>query len=147
AVPVPLPRLFAYLNTPENQPEHAIGSRVRVPLGQRELTGIVVATDPADSAQDSALKPTNSWLDAQPVLAGELLDSLLWLARYTHAPVGEVLTTALPAALRQDQPLPDTSVWGWQLTAAGQAGLATLRAGGRPRRLADLLAAQPRQEA
>ena len=147
AVPVPLPRLFDYLNTPENQPEHAIGSRVRVPFGQRELTGIVVATDPADSAQDSALKPINCWLDAQPVLAGELLDSLLWLARYTHAPVGEVLTTALPAALRQGQPLPDTSVWGWQLTAAGQAGLATLRAGGRPRRLADLLAAQPRQEA
>ena len=77
AVPVPLPRLFDYLNTPENQPEHAIGSRVRVPFGQRELTAIVVATDPTDSAQDSALKPISCWLDAQPVLAGELLDSLL----------------------------------------------------------------------
>lgn len=146
AVPVPLPRLFDYLNTPENQPEHAVGSRVRVPFGPRELTGIVVALDPEDADGGSTLKPISRWLDAQPVLAGELLDSLLWLARYTHAPAGEVLAAALPAALRQDQPLPDTTAWGWQLTAAGQAGRATLRTGARPRQLADLLATQPHHE-
>ncbi|KRG76984.1 primosome assembly protein PriA [Stenotrophomonas ginsengisoli] len=146
AVPVPLPRLFDYLNTPENQPSQALGCRVRVPFGPRELTGIVVATDPAGSAADSTLKPISRWLDPDPVLAGELLDSLHWLSRYTHAPPGEVISAALPSALRQDQPLPDTRAWGWQLTPAGQAGVASLRAGGRPRRLAELLAPRATSE-
>ena len=140
AVPVPLPRLFDYLNTPENQPAQALGCRVRVPFGHRQLTGIVVAIDPAPGDNQGALKPILQWLDSSPVLGGELLDSLYWLSRYTHAPLGEVLSTALPALLRQDQPQPDTTAWGWQLTGSGHAGLSHLRAGGRPRRLAELLA-------
>jgi len=139
AVPVPLPRLFDYLNTPENQPEQALGCRVRVPFGHRELTGIVMAVDPHDVDPATPLKPISRWLDSTPALAGELLDSLRWLARYTHAPVGEVLATALPSALRQEQALPDTTEWGWQLTPAGHAAAPTLRQGGKPRQLAGLL--------
>ena len=46
-------------------------------------------------------------LDPEPLFHGELLHSLRWLARYVHAPLGEVLATALPAALRRGEPLPD----------------------------------------
>ena len=35
-------------------------------------------------------------LDVEPLFRGELLDSLRWLVRYTHAPAGEVFATALP---------------------------------------------------
>src|SRR5690606_23865662 len=66
--------------------------------------------------------------------------------RYLHAPLGEVLATALPAALRRGEPLSDTTAWGRALTAEGRDALAGLRAGGRPRRLADLLHDGPRAE-
>ena len=67
AVPVPLPRLFDYLNTPENQPAQALGCRVRVPFGHRQLTGIVVAIDPAPGDNQGALKPILQWLDSSYV--------------------------------------------------------------------------------
>src|SRR5690606_41272916 len=92
------------------------------------------------------LRPALALLDAEPLLQGELLDSLRWLARYTHAPVGEVLATALPAALRAGDPLPDTHAWAWQLTEAGRTAIAGLRRGTRPHRLATLLQDGPADE-
>jgi primosomal protein N' (replication factor Y) len=118
--------------------------RVRVPFGSRELVGIVAETGAAE-ADAPELKSALARLDPEPVLQGELLDSLNWLARYTHAPLGEVLTTALPAALRRGDPLPDTHAWAWQLTEAGQTARERLR-NGRPRRLADRLQAGPCDE-
>jgi primosomal protein N' (replication factor Y) len=136
ALPVPLPRLFDYAIGDARGA--VIGSRVRVPFGSRELVGIVAGLGPPESAT-SELRPVNAMLDAQPLLAGELLEALRWLARYTHAPLGEVLATALPAALRRGEPVPDTHAWAWRLTEAGAAAHASLRAGSRPRRLAELL--------
>ncbi|MGH8075768.1 MAG: primosomal protein N', partial [Lysobacter sp.] len=97
-------------------------------------------------ASSTALKQALAVLDPEPLFAGELLDSLRWLARYTHAPLGEVLATALPAPLRQGEPLADTHAWAWRLTEAGQTGRERLRAGSRPRRLAELLQSGTRDE-
>ncbi len=139
ALPVPLPRLFDYL-PPDGAPAppDAVGRRIRVPFGPRELVGIVADTGPAAHAGDS-LRAALAWIDPAPVLHGELLDSLRWLTRYLHAPLGEVLSTALPAALRRGDPLPDTHTWTWRLSEAGATALAGMRAG-RPRDLAALLA-------
>ncbi|MFL6586056.1 MAG: primosomal protein N' [Luteimonas sp.] len=146
ALPVPLPRLFDYC-----APARAtvgpddVGRRVRVPFGPRELVGVVASVGaPDDPAQ--ALREAIEWLDDAPLLHGELAASLRWLARYTHAPLGEVLATALPAALRRGEALPDTHAWAWRLTEAGQTALAGLKAGGRPQRLAAVLAPTPRDE-
>jgi len=54
--------------------------------------------------------------------------------------LGEVLSTALPGPLRHGEALPDTHHWGWQLTPEGHAQRGKLRAGSRPRQLAELLA-------
>ncbi|RDY66763.1 primosomal protein N' [Lysobacter soli] len=145
ALPLPLPRLFDYRPPVGEAVETGdVGLRVRVPFGSRELIGIVVETRPADPDAPEA-KPALARLDLEPVLEGELLESLHWLARYTHAPLGEVLATALPASLRRGEPLPDTHAWAWRLTEAGQTGRERLRAG-KPRRLADLLHAGPLDE-
>ncbi|MCA1714108.1 MAG: primosomal protein N', partial [Gammaproteobacteria bacterium] len=139
ALPVPLPRMFDY-RAPDGHalsPED-VGRRVRVPFGPRELIGVVAevgATDPAAPALRHAL----AMLDDTPLLHGELLDSLRWLARYSHAPLGEVYATALPSALRRGEPLPDTHAWAWRLTDPGMAQRPRLRSGSRPRRFADLL--------
>ncbi|TYT25997.1 primosomal protein N' [Luteimonas viscosa] len=139
ALPLPLPRLFDYAAPAGRAPgTDDIGRRVRVPFGPRELVGVVAAVGAAAPGSPE-LRAVLARLDEQPLLHGELLDSLHWLARYTHAPLGEVLATALPAALRRGEPLPDTHAWAWRLTEAGATALSGLRQGTRPRRLAELL--------
>jgi primosomal protein N' (replication factor Y) len=151
ALPLPLPRLFDYRPV-AGQPATAgdVGRRVRVPFGSRELVGVVAAVGPAagDPAEGGtpSLKQALALLDPEPLFGGELLESLRWLARYTHAPLGEVFATALPTPLRQGEPLADTNAWAWRLTEAGQTGRERLRAGSRPRRLAELLQTGARDE-
>lgn len=134
ALPVPLPRLFDY-RPPADGPGD-VGCRVRVPFGSRSLVGVIAEIGPADPGL-AELREAEALLDPQPLLQGELLASLRWLARYTHAPLGEVLATALPSALRRGEPLPETHAWAWRLTEAGATALARLR--GRPRQLAGRL--------
>ena len=138
-LPVPLPRAFDYL-APDGQIPAAtdIGRRVKVPFGSRELTGVVVDTGTANN-DGPELRQAIAFLDDAPLLHGELLESLRWLSRYTHAPLGEVLGTALPVVLRQGEPMPDTHVWAWRLTTQGRDCLQRLRNGTRPRRFAELL--------
>lgn len=144
ALPVPLPRLFDYLPSPDGPPAQ-VGGRVRVPFGSRSLVGVVAAIGSPDPAFAADLRAVEAVLDAQPLLQGELLESLRWLARYTHAPPGEVFSTALPASLRRGEPLPDTHAWAWRLTREGATEQSRLR--GRPRQLAERLSAGHADEA
>ncbi len=145
ALPRPLPTPFDYRLDPDAAASPLRGCRLRVPLGSNEIIGIAV-----DEARDAngdayALKPVLERIDAVPLLHGELWSSLAWLARYLHAPIGEVLATALPAALRQGAPLPETQAHGWRLSEAGHTALPGLRPGA-PRRFAELLASGVRDE-
>src|SRR5688500_14212871 len=120
ALPVPLPRLFDYLPPAGTSPgPDWIGRRVRVPFGRGDgdQVGIVVER----VAAVGELKRARACLDDAPLLTGELFDSLRWAAGYYHAPLGEVLATALPVALRAGQPLPDPGRHGWRPTADGTA--------------------------
>ena len=137
ALPVPLPRLFDYLPPPGMAAaEVAVGQRLQVPFGSRELCGVVLGH--GEAAPGVELRAALALPDPAPLLHGELLASLRWLAGYLHAPVGEVLATALPAALRRGEPLPDTARRGWMLSEAGRTALPGLRAG-KPRQLAERL--------
>jgi primosomal protein N' (replication factor Y) len=144
ALPVPLPRPFDYLPPQGVAPASvAIGQRILVPFGARELIGIVIGHGEAEAGIEP--KPALALPDPVPLLQGEPLTSLHWLAAYLHAPLGDVLATAMPAALRRGEPLPDTQAYGWRLTEAGRTALPAMRAG-KPKALADLLAV-PRDEA
>jgi primosomal protein N' (replication factor Y) len=146
ALPIPLPRVFDYLPPSDLKAEEDwTGRRVRVPFGNRELVGVITGLGGIED--DTGLKQALDLLDPTPLLAGELWQSLQWLARYTHAPLGEVLITALPVPLRQGEPLAETRQAAWQLTEAGRTGAAGLRAGTRPQRLAELLLPGPVPEA
>ncbi|MBS7457024.1 primosomal protein N' [Coralloluteibacterium stylophorae] len=148
ALPVPLPQLFDYL-PPEGTPAtpDLVGCRVRVRFGPAEKIGVVAAVAPADAETPSTLREALQVIDADPLLGGELLATLDWIARYYHEPLGEVLATALPVALRGGEPLPDTATWGWRLTEDGRRARARLRAGSRPRALADRIDADAVAEA
>ena len=82
ALPVPLPRMFDYLSPEGDGPTVAVGCRLKVPFGNRELVGMV---EGIGTVQDPApLREALQWLDGPPLLGGELYASLRWLARY-HA--------------------------------------------------------------
>jgi primosomal protein N' (replication factor Y) (superfamily II helicase) len=114
ALDTPLKRLFDYL-PPESTlfpagdvaataaPVEAPiepGMRVRVPFGRQKLVGIVMETATSSDLPLERLKPILEVLDSQPVLDAAALELLRWAAEYYHHPVGEVLSTALPKAMR-----------------------------------------------
>ena len=99
AVPAPLPELFDYL-PPAGMAaaEIAVGARVRVPFGPRELVGVVV--EQAQASPQTKLRAAIALFDPLPVFPEPLWRSLLWAARYYAYPLGEALASALPAPVR-----------------------------------------------
>ena len=145
ALPLPLPQPFDYA-PPAGIDAASVqrGQRILVPFGARELYGVVVGHALADP--DIELKAARALPDTAALLDGELFDSLQWLSHYLHAPLGEVLATALPSVLRRGEPLPDTTTYAWTLTEGGRTALPSMRAG-KPQALALSLANGPRGEA
>ena len=123
-----------------------VGCRVRVQFGSRELVGFIDETVGAPEDDAPELKRALAVLDREPLLQGELLSTLRWAARYYHAPLGEVIATALPAALRNGESLPETCIHGWALTEAGRTGWPALRRNTRTRAFAERIAVAPVDE-
>src|ERR1700756_3551843 len=102
ALDTPLKRLFDYLPPDLGLFEAPIepGMRVRVPFGRQRLVGIVMEKSDSSDLPAERLKPILEVLDARAVLDASALALLRWAAEYYHHPLGEVLSTALPKALR-----------------------------------------------
>lgn len=98
ALPVPLHRYFDYLLPTSIKVEK--GARVVVPFGTQSKIGIVVDFPAESDVPADKLKPIAQVLDEQSLFDEESWQLLHWAARYYHAPVGEVLQTALPVKLR-----------------------------------------------
>ena len=135
ALPLPLPRLFDYRPVRvrrRRRPMSAVGCGCRsVPASWSAWSPRWARPRPGRPSLKAGER-----LDPAPLFHGELLDSLRWLARYTHAPLGEVFATALPAPLRQGEPLADTHALGlaadrgrrtprWRGCAASRGGWPT----------------------
>ena len=121
AVPVPLRQLFDYLPPTRWQgPLPVPGCRVRVPFGRRHLVGLVVDVHEAATVERGRLRRVDEVLDISPVLIEADLELLRWAAGYYHHPLGEVIATALPAALRQGGEVKAAGEVRWRLTDAGR---------------------------
>jgi primosomal protein N' (replication factor Y) len=141
ALPVPLPTLFDYL--PPAAGEAQAGSRVLVPFGRGKAVGVVVETDAEPAVGGSRLKRVLRLLDDAPLLDAELMKTLAWAADYWLGAPGEAYANALPLALREDKPLPDTHEETWALSVAGRSALDAGSRKGGSRRLLETLAAAP----
>ncbi len=137
ALPVPLARLFDYLSPAGGV---AAGSRVLVPFGRKKMVGVVVATDVEAAVAGTRLKSVLRVLDDGPLLDAELMQTLAWAADYWLAAPGEAYANALPLALREPRPLPETSEPWYALTVAGQSARDAGSRRGSSRSLLDLLA-------
>ncbi|VTU30536.1 Primosomal protein N' [Variovorax sp. SRS16] len=93
--------LLSYTSTVAPDP----GSLVRVPLGSREVLGVVWAVHPQQEAGNDAapampLKALGAVLDALPALSEGWRDLVTFAARYYQRSLGEIALAALPPALR-----------------------------------------------
>ena len=94
SLPVPLDQPFTYA-LPETL-RHRVrrGSRVSVPFGSRNLTGVVLRVH--DQPPEAAARQAAGLLDETPVLDEALLALGEWIASYYCAPLGEVLRSMTP---------------------------------------------------
>jgi primosomal protein N' (replication factor Y) len=130
ALDTPVRHLFDYLPVPGAATgAAAVGARVRVPFGRQRLVGLVVGAADSTALNPARLKPILEVLDERPLLDGATLQLLEWAAQYYHHPLGEVVASALPRALRLGAPAQGREER-WQLTEAG----AQVLAAGEPRR-------------
>ncbi len=142
AVPAPLPELFDYLPpVGVAAAAVAVGARLRVPFGPREMIGVVVGH--ARVAANPKLRAANALFDPQPVFPAPLWRTLLWAAHYYAYPLGEALATALPAPVRDrhDAPMAQRDLVLRLLPDAARRS--QLRIGSAPAALYDALAAGP----
>ncbi|MEA4929703.1 MAG: primosomal protein N' [Candidatus Limiplasma sp.] len=89
---------FSYL-IPEGM-SLPVGSRVRVPLGRRQVDGIVVELSQETDVPVERLRPILRALDELPAILPSLLDLARELAQEDHCPLAETLRLMLPAAMR-----------------------------------------------
>lgn len=99
AVPSPLRQLFDYLSEKEHsfwQP----GMRVKVNFAGRDCIGIVISASPAETGTTRKLKKIEAIIDETALIPEEIMQTVLWVSRYYHHPLGEAFQTALPKQIR-----------------------------------------------
>ena len=107
AVLVPLPVAGAYdYRVPEGV-DLAPGRFVRVPLGAREVTGVVWG-EPEGDIDEAKLRDIAAVLDVPP-LPADLLRTVDWTASYTMTPPGAVLRMAMSVPQALDPPRLETA--------------------------------------
>ncbi len=125
---MPLHRSFDYsLPASVNAEDIAVGMRVRVPFGNRQLSALIVKIKNQSELASDKIKPIIEVIDRAPILDASHIELLKFTARYYHYPLGETIFTALPKALRVGEDIDKTSINYLQLTEKGKK-LPTLRA-------------------
>ncbi|MEO8097793.1 MAG: primosomal protein N' [Acidobacteriota bacterium] len=96
SLPVPMDQAFTYKLPLTMRHRVAIGCRVLVPFGTRQLTGMVLAAH--NRAPDGPVREALRLLDEEPALDEGLLKLGRWIASYYCAPLGETLRAMTPLA-------------------------------------------------
>jgi primosomal protein N' (replication factor Y) len=118
ALDVPLDTLFDYASG--GMPAE-VGQRVLVPFGPRKLAGIVLEKKAESDMDAKRIKAVIQMFDGEPLLSSKAIKLLRFCADYYHAPIGQVIMSALPARLRDARlAMPEKRI-GYRLTDAGRA--------------------------
>jgi primosomal protein N' (replication factor Y) len=120
AVAAPVMGVFDYLVPVAVEGPLLVGQRVRVPFGRGTRMGWLVGAKAVSELPEQRLRRVLSVLDAQPLMPPDLLRMLVWAARYYQHPLGEVLSAALPKALREGHALARGEPC-WALSAEGRS--------------------------
>jgi primosomal protein N' (replication factor Y) len=142
ALPVPLRRNFSYRVKEQHQAGLQIGLRVKVPFGPQQLIGLITAiTDSCDLAPQQ-IKSVTAVLDDAPLLPDSLYKLTLWAARYYFTTQGQMLSQALPVALRKGLDAAPQAVIEYHLSQQGRnADSSVLKRAPAQKKLYELLLA------
>ena len=133
ALDAPLDQLFDYLAPGATEAD--IGRRVTVPFGRQKKVGVAVALSAHTDVPAANLKTVQSIDRTTQPLPADLIQLAQFAAQYYRHPLGAVLTSLLPPALRRtdlthrtDTPRRSTPPAAYQLTPEGLQHTATLPA-------------------
>ncbi|WP_407279259.1 primosomal protein N' [Aromatoleum evansii] len=130
ALPVPLPQLFDYSS--QDACDEDVGRCVRVPFGRGEKSGLIVARVAESDVDPARLKAVRHIQREVAPLPADWLELVGFVARYYHAPLGEVIALALPPGLRRADAVSDReSDPLLDLSEAGHSALAEARRASR----------------
>ena len=99
ALPIPLPQVFDYVAADAGAAD--VGRCVKVPFGRGDRNGLIVALGDEAEVDAARLKTVHHIQRAVPPLPADWLELVGFVARYYHAPLGEVVALALPPGLRR----------------------------------------------
>ncbi|MDR0528691.1 MAG: primosomal protein N' [Zoogloeaceae bacterium] len=137
ALDLPLSRLFDYRADDALRPR--VGLRARVPFGNKEKIGIVVALPEESAVKEPQLKDVIALYDDLPPLPPDFFRLCAFASRYYQTPLGETLHQALPPALKK---IPLRKSRNPKSETAPQKGVSPAHAKGSPAALPELSAAQ-----
>lgn len=126
ALPIPVPQVFDYAAADATEAD--VGRCVKVPFGRGDRNGLIVALGAEGELDPARLKPVHHIQRGVPALPADWLALVAFVARYYHAPLGEVVALALPPGLRRadgvsdadEDPLLEISVAGHEAIAAAK---------------------------
>jgi primosomal protein N' (replication factor Y) len=90
--------------------------RLRVPFGRRETIGILIEQADKTDVPADKLKRATAVLDSSPPLPATLFQLCLWTAQYYQHSLGDTLSWALPALLRQGEAAEARQVRYWHVS-------------------------------
>ncbi len=93
---LPVQGTFTYSASERVRPGHV----VLVPWGPRKVTGYVVGLPGKPGTHPDRVRPVDRLLDPEPAFDDQQLRFFRWMANYYRAPLGEVIATALPSAMK-----------------------------------------------
>ncbi len=117
ALDIPLPTLFDYTAADGV----AVGQRVLVPFGRRQVVGVVMECVADSALALERIKQVTHVLDEAPLLPEELLTLLRFCSDYYHHPLGATVLPALPVRLRSSQPVALKEALHYTLTVSGRS--------------------------
>ncbi|MDG3065239.1 primosomal protein N' [Thauera mechernichensis] len=142
ALPVPLPQVFDYAAADATEAD--VGRCVKVPFGRGDRNGLIVALGNTADVEPARIKTVHHIQREVPALPADWLALVDFVARYYHAPLGEVVALALPPGLRRADGVSDADED--PLLEIGEAGRRALADARRPSKalmLLQALAAEP----
>ncbi|WP_041410044.1 primosomal protein N' [Shewanella amazonensis] len=144
ALPVPMRRSYSYRLPAQPSTSPCPGKRVKVPFGKQQLIGLITATKDSCELPDAQIKEIIEIIDDEPALSEPLYKLTLWAARYYFCSQGQMLTQALPVALRKGaDAAPKSRTWLKLTDKAREAGITTLKRAPAQQKLAEMLWQHP----
>ncbi|ARC54896.1 hypothetical protein AOQ88_01385 [Candidatus Riesia sp. GBBU] len=101
ALPIPVYNPFNY-KLPNNCSIIKQGCRVLVPFRKKIILGITITYHIKSKVNLKKIKRIKKILDKNPLFSKNLLSVLIWMSKYYHKPIGEILFYFLPLQFKKN---------------------------------------------